>query len=863
MSLPLYRALLRLYPASFRAEYGAELLRTFAESTRGQGRATAALAAVGDVVPNALLAHGTILRQDLHFAARAMRRSRGFVAAMVLVTALGVGANTATFSVADAVLLRPLPFPEPNALVRLCEGPRDGSGWGCMNELSPANFRDVAATTTRTRGWGAFTWAEANLAGAGEPVRLSGIAVTAEVLPLLGVRPLMGRLFDATDAADAGAGTVVLSYGVWQSEFGGDADVIGKTVRLDGTPRVVIGVMPASFHFPGPGVQLWTPLVLREDDFADRTNTYLQAVGRLAPGATFAQARAELAMIAARLAREHPESNAETGFSFFRQRDFVLPRYRLMLLALCGASMGLLLLTGANLANLLLARAATRERELAVRAALGAGRERLIRQMLTESVVLALLGGAAGVLVATLAVPLLSHLVPTTLPLAEPPRIDRRALLIAGAFTALVGIGFGLVPATMVSGRTGLRALRDGTRGGGGRRQRLRTVLVAVEVTISVVLLVSSGLLIRAVWKVQAVDTGFASEGVLTLRTALSSERAADSVGRAAFYDRVLAGVQGLPGVEAAAYTSGLPMVLTGGIGGVELPGEEVRRNRRTDGVSLRWVTPRFFDVLGIPLLRGRGVEAGDRFGRPLAAVVSESAVREYWPTVDPLGRTFRVRGRDYTVVGVARDIRVRGLERSSEPQFYFAAAQAGELGGLYLPKDLVLRAAGPVEQLVPAVRGVIHRVDPEQPISDIRLLSDVVTGQTADRRAQLHVLGALAAVALLLTGVGIYGLLAFMVTQRSHEIGVRLALGAGRGHVARTIVAEAARLAVLGGIPGVLVAYAAARAMSALLFGIGPADPLTLGGGVLVVMLVTVTGSLAPALRAVRVSPLVAMRAE
>ncbi|HEU4630630.1 MAG TPA: ABC transporter permease [Gemmatimonadaceae bacterium] len=863
MSIRLYRALLRLYPASFRAEYGAELLRTFAESTRGRGRLAAALAAVGDVVPNALLAHGAILRQDLRFAARAMNRSRGFVVAVVLVTALGVGANTATFSVADAVLLRPLPFPEPDALVRLCEGPRDGGGWGCMNELSPANFRDAAAMTTRTRGWGAFTYAEANLVGAGEPVRLSGIAVTPEVLPLLGVRPLLGRIFDATDAADPDAGSVVLSYGVWQSEFGGDPDVIGKTVRLDETPRVVIGVMPASFHFPSPDVQLWVPLVLREEDFADRTNTYLQAVGRLAPDATFEQARAELAMIAARLAREHPETNAETGFSFFRQRDFVMPRYRLMLLALCGASLGLLLLTGANLANLLLVRAAARERELAVRAALGAGRERLVRQMLTESVVLALLGGAAGVLVAMLAVPLLSHLVPTTLPLAEPPRIDPRALLIAGAFTALIGIGFGLVPATLVSGRTGLRALREGTRGGGGRRQRLRTVLVTVEVAISVVLLVSSGLLIRAVWKVQSVDPGFTSAGVLTMRTALSSARAADTVGRVAFYDRVLAGVQSLPGVEAAAYTSGLPMVLTGGIGGVELPGDEARRNRRTDGVSLRWVTPQFFDVLGIPILRGRGVEAGDRFGRPLAAVVSESAVREYWPTVDPLGQSFRVRGRDYTVVGVARDIRVRGLERSSEPQLYFAAAQAGGLGGLYVPKALVIRATGPLEPLIPAVRGVIRQVDPEQPISDIRPLSDVVAGQTADRRAQLRVLGALAAVALLLTGVGIYGLLAFMVTQRAQEIGVRLALGAGPGRVARTIVAEAARLAVLGGIPGVLVAYAAARAMSALLFGIAPADPLTLGGGVLVVVLVTVAGSLAPALRAVRVSPLVAMRAE
>jgi predicted permease len=655
----------------------------------------------------------------------------------------------------------------------------------------------------------------------------------------------------------------VLSYGLWQSQFGGDTRVVGKTVRLDDAPRVVIGVMPPSFHFPSTGVQLWTPLVLREEDFAERDNTYLQAVGRLAPGATFEQARAELALVAARLAREHPETNAEVGFSFFRQRDFVLPRYRLMLLALCGASLSLLLLTGANLANLLLVRAAARERELAVRAALGAGRERLMRQMLTESALLALLGGAAGVLVAALAVPLLAHVVPSSLPLAEPLRLDLRALLIAGVFTALTGIGFGLVPATAVGGRAGLRALRDGARGGGGRRQRLRAVLVTVEVAISVVLLVSSGLLIRAVWKVQAVDPGFSPAGVLTLRTALSSARAADTVGRAAFYDRVLAGVRSLPGVEAAAYTSGLPMVLTGGIGAVELPGEEVRRNRRRDGVSLRWVTPQFFAVLGVPILRGRGVEDGDRFGRPLAAVVSESAVRRYWPNEDPLGRPFRVRGQDYTVVGVVRDINVRGLERTSEPQLYFAAAQAGGLGGLYIPKDLMVRAAGQAESLTPAVRDVVRRVNPEQPVSNVRLLGDVIAGQTADRRAQLHVLGALAAVALLLTGVGIYGLLAFMVTQRAREIGVRLALGARPGRVARAIVGEAARLALFGALPGVLVAYAGARAMSALLFGIAPGDPLTLAAGALVVTLVTLAGSLAPALRAVRVSPLVAMRAE
>jgi hypothetical protein len=274
-------------------------------------------------------------------------------------------------------------------------------------------------------------------------------------------------------------------------------------------------------------------------------------------------------------------------------------------------------------------------------------------------------------------------------------------------------------------------------------------------------------------------------------------------------------------------------------------------------------VTPQFFAVLGVPILRGRGVEDGDRFGRPLAAVVSESAVRRYWPNEDPLGRPFRVRGQDYTVVGVVRDINVRGLERTSEPQLYFAAAQAGGLGGLYIPKDLMVRAAGQAESLTPAVRDVVRRVNPEQPVSNVRLLGDVIAGQTADRRAQLHVLGALAAVALLLTGVGIYGLLAFMVTQRAREIGVRLALGARPGRVARAIVGEAARLALFGALPGVLVAYAGARAMSALLFGIAPGDPLTLAAGALVVTLVTLAGSLAPALRAVRVSPLVAMRAE
>jgi predicted permease len=369
--------------------------------------------------------------------------------------------------------------------------------------------------------------------------------------------------------------------------------------------------------------------------------------------------------------------------------------------------------------------------------------------------------------------------------------------------------------------------------------------------------------LTRAVWRVQSVDPGFSSDGVLTLRTTLTQTRAADSVRRTEFYDRVLAGVRALPGVTAAAYTSGLPMVLTGGITGVELPGQPAR-NRRANGVSLRFVTPQFFDVLKIPILAGRRIEEADRLGRPLVAVVSESFVARQLSNEPPIGKTFRARGLEYTIVGVVKDIKVRGLERTNEPQLYLSAAQGpGALGILYIPKDLIIRAGAGSAGLVAAARDIIHRIDAQQPVSDVRMLSNVVEGQTADRRAQLRILIALAGLALLLTAIGIYGLLAFMVTQRAREIGVRLALGAEPGRVARMVVGDATRLALIGGVPGVIAAYAVARAMNALLFGIAPTDPVTLASGFVIVLLATIAGSLAPAMSAVRVSPLVAMRAE
>jgi predicted permease len=816
--------------------------------------------AVQELIVNAPAFHWDILKQDLRYTARTLNRARGFALTAVLVTALGVGANTAAFSVADFVLFRSLPFPDPDTLVRLCEGPRTGGGWGCMNQLSPANYRDLKAMSSSFDDMGAFADDAVNLVGGGEPRRLPITPVTPEVLRLLGVKPALGRVFEP---GDEDAGAVVISHGLWQSQFAGDPAVLGRTINLNGAPYEIIGVMPPTFYFPSRDKQLWTALTFREEDFATRANSYIEAVGRLKPGVTFDQARTELQLLAARLARDYPQTNAETGVSFSRMRDYMSPRSRLMLIALGGATLCLLLLTCANLANLLLARAGARERELAVRAAIGAGKQRLVRQLITESVVLTLLGGAAGVLVAASSLPLLSSLVPATLPIATQPALDMRVLVLAALFAALTGLGFGLFPALRAVRGTEFAALREGHRAGGGRKRRVRAVLVTVEVTMSVILLITSGLLIRAVWRVQGIDPGFAPNNVLTLRTALPRPKYDSPVRRAQFYDRVLAGVRVLPGVESAAFITGLPMVMTGIITGVEIPGQDVR-SARSGGVSHRWVTPQYFRTMGIPVRRGRDVDESDTGDRAWVAVVSASFVERYWPGQDPIGRMFRHRGQTRTVVGVVGDIRVRGLERNSEPQMYLPAPQIGEVSpSIFDPKDLVVRHSGQGEALVPAIRQIVRAADPEQPISDVRTMDDVLAGDTATRRAQLQVLGVLAAVAVLLAGVGIYGLLAYAVSQRSQEIGVRLALGADPLAVGRMIFADGIRLALFGIVPGVLGAYAAGRGMSALLFGVAPGDPATFATGVGVALLMAFAGSLVPALRAVRVTPMSVLRAE
>ena len=846
-----YRALLRLYPAWFRAEYGDEMAAVHAER-QAHGGGGRHIAAVAEVVPNAIAVHWSLLLQDLRYTLRSLRNARGFALAAVLVTALGIGANTAAFSVANFVLLKPLPFPEPDQLVRLCEGP---GGWGCNNQMTGRNYREFVTRSVSFRSMGAFRTWPVNLVGAGEPVRLNAAELTPGVLPILGVAPLLGRVFDSAKGGEADRKSVLLSYPVWQTQFGADRSILGRTVQLDGSAYQVIGVMPPGFEFPRES-RIWTSLVDTGDD-----ECCLEGIGRLRAGVSIAQAKSDLSRVTVQLNAERP-AEEETGHSTFLLRDEFAPSYRHLLLALCGAGLCILLLSCANLANLLLSRAVAREREFALRTALGAGRERLVRQMITESVVLAVSGGAAGFLLAVFSLPLLSLLVPNTLAVSGGPALDLRILALATLLIGVTGLGFGLLPAIRAAGTAWSGALREGARTGGGTRHRLRDALVTVQVALSVVLLISSGLLIRAVGRVQSVEPGFSADSVMTFRTALPRPKYDSTHVRGEFYRRVLSQVRALPGVRSAAYTSGLPMVMIGGIGGITVPGQDL--GPRPPTASFRFVSPHYFETMGIPLRMGRDVEDADVPSRLWVAVVSESFARQFWPGENPLGRQFRLRQDLRTVVGVVGDVKFRGLERTSEPQVYLPAIQGPEVVlGAYDPKDLVIRHTGNSAGLYAEVRRIVRAADPEQPISDVRPMTAVLELQTATRVAQVRVLAALAAVALLLAGVGIHGLLAYTVAQRSQEIAIRLALGGAPRRIAGMVLSQGFRLALFGIVPGVLGAYAMARAMRALLFGLQPADPETIAAAVGLVLLIACAGSVISARRAIRVSPMAAMRAE
>jgi predicted permease len=862
-----YNLLLFFYPASFRHEYGAEMRALFARRRRDASGPVAAVAlwlgTIAEVVGNAFLVHLDLLDQDLRYTLRMLKRAPGFATTAVMIVALGIGATTAVFSVTDFVLLRPLPFPEAERLVKVWE---TTPGYGRL-ELSAGNYHDWKRASTVFESIGLYHLFAANLVGTSEPLRVEGASVSADLFSTLGVQPLLGRRFVESDDRESAAGTTILSYRLWQTRFGGDPTIVGRQVMLDTESYTVIGVMSREFRFPTPDALLWMPLRLTAQEQTERNNNWMYSVGRLRPAVTLDEARAEMKLLAAQSKQQHPKENANVGAAVYRFSDDVSQQSRLLLIALCGAAGCVLLIACANLANLLLARALGRRRELAVRTAIGAGRERMIRQLLTESLLLAAVGGTLGVMVATIGVPLLNRLVPSALPLSSAPNVDIRVLLFAIALTGLTGIAFGLAPVLRVGGEADLSGLREGSRAGGGQKEGLRSALVVAEITASVVLLVSAGLLLRALWAVQARNPGFKSEGVLTLQTPLPSQTYGTVATREAFYTRVLAEARALPGVTNAAFVSYLPMGrMRGGIWPVGLDGRPINVADR-QVAFIRFVTPGYFATLGIPIKRGRDIEESDARDRQFVALVSESFVRRYWSNEDAagvIGRHITFAFSDRVVVGVAGDVRMRGLEREPEPQVYLSSKQVGD-GAIigYIPRAFVVRSSTPPEALVPSIRAIVRRVDPMLPISDVSTLTDVVDRDTASRAAQLRVLGAFAAIAFVLAGIGIHGLLSFSVSQRAQEIGVRIALGAKSSDILSMIVRRSVLLAVAGLLPGVALAYAAGRSMEALLAGVKPADAMTMGASVTLVVVMMFLGSLLPTLRALRVDPLTAIRTE
>jgi predicted permease len=857
----MYRLLLRLYPASFRNEYGAEMQAVFARQRRDAtaiGVVALWLRTLVDTVANAVAVHADILVQDLRYAARSLARTPGYAVTAFAVVSLGVGATTAAFSVADFVLLRPLPFDGADRLVKVWES---RPGFPRM-EMSPANYRDWKGMVTSYEAFAAYRGLSVNLVGGSQPLRMQGASVTADLLTVLSVRPLVGRTFTAADDLDGAARTVLLSYGLWQQEFGGDDAIVGKTVRLDERPHTVIGVMAPDFHFPNRSAQLWTPMRFAPVEFTDRNDNYLNAIAKLKPGVSLEAARAEMVLAADRLRQQYPGDNEHTGASVIALRDEIPSQSRTMLFALLGAAACVLAIACANLANLLLVRAIARRREMAVRIALGAGRERLLRQLLTESLLVTGCGGLFGVAVAAFTIPAMARLVPNSLPIAQIPAIDLRVLAFAAIVTLLTGIGFGIVPLLQLSRDRTSEGLREGPRSGGGQREGLRGALVVAEITASVVLLVTCGLLLRTLWQVQAIDPGFRVERALTLRTSLPMPKYEMTSTRTAFYDQVLSEVRALPGVSNAGYTSFLPLgdmrggIFPVGIGGV------VRERREGQVAFLRYATPGYFDALGIALQRGRDVADSDRADGQNVVVVSRSFAERFFPGQDAIGRRFNFAGADREIVGIVADVKIRGLTRISEPQVYAPHQQMADRAFVwYSPKDLVVRTSGDPLSLVSAVRAIVAKADATVPLSDIRTLEAVVDREMASRVAQLRVLGAFAAVALLLGAIGIHGLLAFAVSARSAEIGVRMALGAQRGDVVAMVAKRALTLTAIGIAIGAVLGFFAGRGVQALLVGISPADWLSFGVAIALAFATALVGSVRPALRAARVDPVSVMR--
>ena len=807
------------------------------------------------------------LWSDLRYALRQLRRAPTFFLVASLTLALAIGGSTAIFGVVHAVLLRPLPFPEPDRLVRLFTvfGPTRVPG-----TTSPTNFLDWRTEARSFDGMAIVQETSYTLTGHGDAEELDGARVSPSFFEILRVPPLHGRAFAPSHEQQGNHRVVVLSYGAWQRRFGGDPAVLGSTLVLDGESYEVIGIARPGVEYPA-AVELWTPWAFDAAEIATQRGAYyVDAIGRLAPGATVAQADLELRTIADRLAREFPRDNDGTSAAVEDLRESHVGDFRQPLFILLGAVGLVLLVACANVAGLLLSRSIPRERELSIRTAVGASRARLVRQLLTESVLLAILGVGSGILLASWGTEALVALRPRDIPRLEDAGLSGIVLAFSAGLGLVTTILFGLLPALQTSSRIELAgALREGGSAVLSHRRgnRLRSALVVGELALSLMLLVGAGLLLRSFAQLHRVDTGFEPERVITYRLSLPSARYAEPDGRIAFVEQALESARTIPGVERAGVVFGIPMSgFSYGITLNSLDGRVLEQSASTPSVQVRIVTPDYFETVGMRLQRGRGVMRSDRLGTVPVLVVSDSAARMLWPDADPIGRslvlgTRFVRGGERAggeVVGVVADTRERSLDRDPSPIVYLPYAQnpTSSIG-------MAVRARGDVAALVPALRARLAELDADVAMYDVQTLEQRVAESVARPRYYMVLLGLFAAVALTLAVVGVYGLMAFAISQRTREIGIRIALGARQGRVLQDVLQRGLLLAVTGLVIGIAGALAATRLLESLLFGVDRFDTITLASVALLLAASALLACYVPARRASRVDPLVALRTD
>jgi predicted permease len=801
---------------------------------------------------------------EFTYAWRSLRRTPAFTITAAIALAIGIGANLAIFSLVDAMLIRPFPLAGPDRLVEVWE---DAShiGWP-RNTPAPANFIDWKARNHAFTDLAAVRGDLFAIAGDGRPEEVEASLITSNLLPLLGVSPVLGRSISPDEDSPGGARTVLLSYSLWQQRYGGNRGAVGRDMLLDGAPYRIVGVMPAGFRFPGRA-DIWIPMALSPAALAERDSHYLHVFGRLRPGVTIADAQRDMAAISAQLAHEYPETNTYVGAAVVGLRDQVLGKLDLALRVLAAAACCVLLVCCANIAGLMLARGAGRRREMAVRAALGATRSRLVRIALLESLMIACAGTLLGIFFASEAVPWLAQLVPASIAGWAQPRIDARLLALASCLSIGAAALFGCLPAMTMTRVDLADALKQGARAAIQGSNRLRRVLVTAEVALTVVLSVGAGLMVQTLWRLSHVELGFQPQGVLTVRTSLSRGTPYnDFRARSSFYRQVLAKVQAIPGVSAAGYTTFLPLTNRGGTSGFRVEGAPPLPAGQESDANHRVVSRDYFRAVGTPLLAGRYFNDLDGPDAVPVAIVNEAMARQFWPGQNPLGRRFRMDGDGQpwvTIVGVVASARQVGLEVSGRAEMYFPSTQAFGSQGYFAPRDLAVKVTGDPLAFAAAVRDAIWSVDRNQPAADVQPLDWLVAREMAAQKEQLWLLGSFAGMALLLAAIGLYGLLSFLVVQRTRDIGLRMALGARRSRVLVAVLRQGLELVAIGLALGMAGAAILARMTESLLFGVKPGDLSTYGA---VAMVLAATGALAcylPALRATRIDPAVALRSE